>query len=156
MSVEGYVEDSFDYSSVRENVLQPLGPGGDRRYASEIFDHQMGEARTVEFKEAPEEAFLLFEGVMLFRKELVEFFDFRILVMCSTQVILERAKVRDLDHFGDIETLLEKYQKRFIPGQKKYLAENQPAQAADLIFFNDDPDYPSISLRGERKNDFFP
>ena len=55
-----------------------------------------------------------------------------------------------------MKTLLEKYQKRFIPGQKKYLAENQPAQAADLIFFNDDPDYPSISLRGERKNDFFP
>ena len=55
MSVEGYVEDSFDYSSVRENVLQPLGPGGDRRYAPEIFDHQMGEARTVEFKEAPEQ-----------------------------------------------------------------------------------------------------
>ena len=151
MSVEGYVEDSFDYSAVRKNVLQPLGPGGDRRYAPEIYDHHRGEARTVEFKEAPEEAFLLFEGVMLFRKELVEFFDFRILIMCSTRVILERAKVRDLAHFGDMETLLEKYQKRFIPGQKKYLSENQPAQFADLIFFNDDPDFPSLSVPDGKK-----
>ena len=145
LSVEGYVEDSFDYMAVREKVLQPLGPGGDRKYVPEIFDHQKGEAQTVEPREAPEDAILLFEGVMLFRKELVEFFDFRILVMCSVGVILERAKVRDLAHFGDMETLLEKYRKRFIPGQKKYLSENQPAQVADLIFFNDDPEFPSIS-----------
>jgi len=151
MSVEGYVEDSFDYLAVREKILQPLGPGGDRRYVPEIFDHQKGEAQTVEPREAPEHAILLFEGVMLLRKELVEFFDFRILVMCSVEVILERAKVRDLAHFGDMETLLEKYQKRFIPGQKKYLAENQPAQVADLIFFNDDPEFPSISQPSGKK-----
>ena len=151
MSVDGYVEDSFDYAAVREKVLQPLGPGGDRRYAPEIFDHQKGEAKTVEFKDAPEDAILLFEGVMLFRKELVDFFDFRVLVMCSVVVILERAKVRDLAHFGDMKTLLEKYEKRFIPGQKKYLSENQPAQVADVIFFNDDPEHPSISLPNGKK-----
>ena len=151
MSVEGYVEDSFDYLAVREKVLQPLGPGGDRRYAPEIFDHQKGEAKTVELKEAPEDAILLFEGVMLFRKELVEFFDFRILVMCSVNIILERAKVRDLAHFGDMKTLLEKYENRFLPGQKKYLSENQPTQVADVIFFNDDPEHPSISLPNGKK-----
>ena len=151
MSVEGYVEDSFDYLAVREKVLQPLGPDGDRRYVPEIFDHQKGEAKTVESREAPENAILLFEGVMLFRKELIDFFDYRILVMCSVNVIIERAKVRDLAHFGDLKTLLEKYQKRFIPGQKKYLSENQPAQVADVIFFNDDPEHPSISLPGGKK-----
>jgi uridine kinase len=151
MSVEGYVEDSFDYAAVREKVLRPLGPGGDRRYAPEIFDHQKGEAKTVEFKDAPEDAILLFEGVMLFRKELVDFFDFRVLVMCSVVVILERAKVRDLAHFGDMKTLLEKYENRFLPGQKKYLSENQPAQVADVIFFNDDPEHPSISLPNGKK-----
>jgi uridine kinase len=151
MSVEGYVEDSFDYMAVREKVLQPLGPDGDRRYVPEIFDHQKGEAQTVELKEASEDAILLFEGVMLFRKELVEFFDFRILVMCSVVVILERAKVRDLEHFGSLETLLKKYENRFLPGQKKYLSENQPAQVADVIFFNDDPEHPSISLPNGKK-----
>ena len=151
MSVEGYVEDSFDYAAVREKVLRPLGPGGDGRYAPEIFDHQKGEAQTVELKDAPEDAFLLFEGVMLFRKELVDFFDFRVLVMCSVVVILERAKVRDIEHFGNIETLLEKYEKRFLPGQKKYLSENQPAQVADIVFFNDDPEFPTISLPDGKK-----
>ena len=151
MSVDGYVEDSFDYAAVREKVLRPLGPGGDGRYAPEIFDHQKGEAQTVELKDAPEDAILLFEGVMLFRKELVDFFDFRVLVMCSVVVILERAKVRDIEHFGNIETLLEKYEKRFLPGQKKYLSENQPAQVADIVFFNDDPEFPTISLPDGKK-----
>ena len=71
--------------------------------------------------------------------------------MCSVVVILERAKVRDLAHFGDMKTLLEKYEKRFLPGQKKYLSENQPAQVADVIFFNDDHEHPSISLPNGKK-----
>lgn len=151
MSVRGYVQDSFDYVAVREKVLRPLGPGGNRKYVPEIFDHQKGEAQTVEPREATEDAILLFEGVMLLCKELIDFFDFRILVMCSVEVILERAKVRDLRHFGDMETLLEKYEQRFIPGQKEYLAENQPEQVADLIFLNDDPESPSISLPNGKK-----
>ena len=76
MSVEGYVEDSFDYLAVREKVLQPLGPDGDRRYLPEIFDHQKGEAKTLELKDAPEDTILFFEGVMLFRKEMVDYFRF--------------------------------------------------------------------------------
>ena len=48
MSVEGYVDDSFDYTAVREKVLQPLGPGGNRKYVPEIFDHQKGEAKIQE------------------------------------------------------------------------------------------------------------
>ncbi|MBT3637277.1 MAG: hypothetical protein HN531_10080 [Opitutae bacterium] len=71
--------------------------------------------------------------------------------MCSVEVILERAKIRDLAHFGDMETLIEKYEQRVVPGQKKYLAENQPTQVAELIFFNSDPESPSISLPNGKK-----
>lgn len=151
MSVDGYVEDSFDYLAVREKVLQPLGPGGNGWYCPQIFDHQKGEMLMPVTCEATTDSILLFEGVMLFRKELVDFFDFRILIICSEKVILERAKVRDLAHFGDVETLLEKYGKRFLPGQKRYFSESQPEEVADLIFFNDDPEKPTLSLPNEKK-----
>tara|TARA_B100000902_G_scaffold216521_1_gene205829 strand:+ start:281 stop:967 length:687 start_codon:yes stop_codon:yes gene_type:complete len=151
MSVDGYVEDSFDYMAVREKVLQPLGPGGNGWYCPEIFDHQKGETVKPVTRETAVDSILLFEGVMLFREELVDFFDFRILIICSDKVILERAKVRDLPHFGDVETLLEKYGKRFLPGQKRYFSESQPEQVADLLFFNDDPEKPSLSLLNEKK-----
>jgi uridine kinase len=151
MSVRGYVEDSFDYLAVREKVLQPLGPGGSGCYCPQIFDHQKGELINPVSNQAAIDSILLFEGVMLFRKELVNFFDFRILVMCSVEVILERAKVRDLTHFGDIETLLEKYENRFIPGQNSYFLENKPDQVTDLLFLNDDPQSPTISISDGKK-----
>ena len=151
MSVDGYVEDSFDYLAVREKVLRPLGPDGNGWYCPEIFDHQKGETIKPVTREAAVDSILLFEGVMLFRKELVDFFDFRILIMCSEKVILERAKVRDLDHFGNLEILLEKYGKRFLPGQNRYFSESQPEQVADLLFFNDKPEKPNLSLPNEKK-----
>lgn len=151
MSAQGYVEDSFDYLAVREKVLQPLGPAGSGCYCSQIFDHQKGESIHPVSNQAPVDSILLFEGVMLFRKELVNFFDYRILVMCSVEVILERAKVRDLAHFGDIETLLEKYEKRFIPGQNRYFLENKPDLVSDILLVNDDPQSPTISTSEEKK-----
>ena len=91
---------------------------------------------------------------MLFRKELIEFFDFRILVMCSPQVILERAKVRDLAHFGDMKTLLEKYQKRFIPGQKNTFRRTNPLRLRISSFSTTTPISRTFLYRTERKNDF--
>ena len=73
MSVEGYLEDSFDYQAVREKVLRPLGPGGNGQYLEEIYDHRRGEAKQAQTLRAPNESILLFEGVMLFRPELRNF-----------------------------------------------------------------------------------
>ena len=139
------MEDSFDYPAVREKILKPLGPGGNRWYSPEIFDHQKGESVKPVLREASVDSILLFEGVMLLREELIDFFDFRILVICSEKVILERAKIRDLEHFGNLETLLEKYGHRFIPGQKKHLDKNRPERTAHLLFFNDDHKKPRLT-----------
>jgi uridine kinase len=40
LSPEGYYHDSFDYDAVRRVVLGPLGPGGDRRYRTGVFDYR--------------------------------------------------------------------------------------------------------------------
>lgn len=32
LSPEGYYRDAFDYDAVHAQLLEPLGPGGDRRY----------------------------------------------------------------------------------------------------------------------------
>ncbi|MBT3568348.1 MAG: uridine kinase [Opitutae bacterium] len=146
MSVEGYVEDSFDYSAVHKCVLEPLGPEGSLGYQSEIFDHATGTRKKSDQVLASPDAILLFEGVMLFRKEIANAFDYRILVDTTFEVALERAKTRDLKHFGNMQTLLEKYTRRFIPGQKRYLAECRPAEQANAIFQNDDPYRPKIKF----------
>ena len=146
MSVEGYVEDSFDYAAVRKCVLNPLGPEGSLSYQPEIYDHAKETGKPPNSISASSDAILLFEGVMLFRKEIVNAFDYRILVDTTFEVALERAKTRDLKHFGNMQTLLDKYTRRFIPGQKRYLAECQPAAKANVILANDDPEWPELKF----------
>ena len=137
-SVDGYLEDSFDFEAVRRCVLDPLGPGGNRLYRVEVYDHKTEQAREVPVVAADSRAILVFEGVTLFRREIAASFDFKILVQTSFEVALERAKTRDLAHFGDMETLLTKYNQRFIPAQRHYLKESRAASEADLVVGNDD------------------
>lgn len=147
LSVEGYVEDSFDHAAVRRCVLDPLGPGGSLRYCPEVYDHAVGEARESSWVQVPADAVLVFEGVMLFRDELVDAFDYKILLETSHRVALERAKVRDLDHFGSLDRLFSKYTQRFQPGQDLYRARCRPEEMADMILNNDDLACPSLYTR---------
>ena len=146
MSVEGYVEDSFDYESVRKYVLDPLGPKGNLNYMPEVYDHAKETGKPRNSVLASPDSILLFEGVMLFREELANAFDYKILVDTSFEVALERAKARDLKHFGSMRTLMDKYTRRFIPGQKRYLTECRPETQANVIFRNDDPSRPGIKF----------
>jgi uridine kinase len=147
MSVEGYVEDSFDYAAVRKCVLDPLGPEGNLVYLPEIFDHAKETGKPRNSVLASVDAILLFEGVMLFRQDITSAFDYRILVDTSFDVDLKRAKKRDLKHFGDMKTLLDKYTRRFIPGQKRYIEEHRPEETVDIIVGNDNPDDPTLRFR---------
>jgi len=147
MSVEGYLEDSFDYAAVRKCVLDPLGPEGKLNYLPEIHDHALGTTKQSDPVVASPDAILLFEGVMLFREELANAFDYKILVDTSFEVALERAKTRDLNHFGSMQILMDKYTHRFIPGQKRYLEECRPEEMADMIVGNEDTENITLKLR---------
>ncbi len=146
MSVEGYVEDSFNYGAVRACVLDPLGSEGDLRYCAEVYDHHAGKVRDVPWVSAERDAILVFEGVMLFREELVDAFDYKILIETSPAVALERARKRDLEHFGDVQTLESKYTQRFQPGQDLYRQQCRPEDLADLVVDNDDWGSPVVRV----------
>ena len=144
MSVEGYVEDSFNYGAVRACVLDPLGPEGDLRYQAQVYDHQAGEVREAPWVPVGMGCILVFEGVMLFREELVDALDFKILLETSHAVALERARVRDLAHFGDLGTLESKYTRRFQPGQDLYRQRCRPEELADMVVDNGDWESPVV------------
>jgi uridine kinase len=147
MSVEGYVEDSFDYAAVRKCVLDPLGPQGNLSYLPEVYDLALGATKQSDPVFASPHAILLFEGVMLFREELANHFDYKIFVDTSFKVALERAKTRDLKHFGSMQILMNKYAHRFTPGQTRYLEECRPEEMADMIVGNEDTENITLKLR---------
>ena len=150
MSVEGYVEDSFDYASVREKVLIPLGPEGNLQFQKEIFDQRKEQRRKTDLSRASAKSILVFEGVMLFNRELVDLFDYRILVDCSEQEILKRARIRDLEHFKSLEILEPKYARRFLPGQRIHMVQNRPQERAHAILQNDELENPILQFKSIR------
>ena len=146
-SPEGYLDDSFDYEAVKENLLAPLGPGGDLRYRTAVFDF-----RTESLVESPvltarKDALLIFDGVFLLRRELERYWDFAVFVDAGFDVTMDRALTRDLALFGSAEAVRERYETRYIPGERLYLERHAPRERADVVMVNDDPANASLRWR---------
>ena len=151
MSIKGYIEDSFDYKSVCKEILIPLGPKGDGMYREGIFDYKKEQLAEKSTSLAPIDSILIFEGVMLFNNKLKDMFDYRILVHCSEDEVMKRAKERDHEHFGSIDILKEKYFQRFLPGQRIHVEKNKPHETADAVIFNSNPENPIIKFNSPYK-----
>lgn len=144
LSPEGYYYDSFDHNAIKKNLLLPLGPGGTRGYRTKVFDFRNDSPVTSPLMHAPEDAVLLFDGLFLLRPELKDQWDLCIFIHIDFNVALHRALGRDLPLLGSRETIVERYEKRYIPGQKIYLQQCQPQKIAHIIIDNNGPQNPRM------------
>ncbi|SBW29179.1 uridine kinase [Candidatus Protofrankia californiensis] len=144
LSPEGYFFDSFDYAALRRLVIDPLGPGGDRRFRSAAFDHRSDIARAVPEQTAARNAVLLLDGVFLLREELRTCWEISVFVQVSPAESLRRALDRDVALFGSTDAVRERYERRYLPGQELYRALAAPMDTADVVMDNADPDLPVI------------
>ncbi len=126
LSPEGYYYDSFDYDAVKELLLRPLGPNGNRLYRTQIFDYQNNQSIPAQPQVASSNAILLFDGVFLLRPELVDFWDVTIFVQIAPETAVARAIQRDSAAMGGVAETIERYTRRYLPGQQLYLAACQP------------------------------
>jgi uridine kinase len=149
-SPEGYYLDSFDHDAVRATLLDPLGPAGDRRYRTAVFDHRTDRPVAAPVESAPRSALLLFDGVFLQRPELRDGFDLSIFVTVSVDEVLRRALERDVPLLGARDEVERRYRTRYIPGQRLYVADARPDAIADVLVRNDDPVAPVLERVGGR------
>ncbi|UCF69782.1 MAG: uridine kinase [candidate division WOR-3 bacterium] len=143
-SPEGYYMDSFDHTAIKEYLLQPLGSDGTGTYRTSVFDFRSDSPLLPPLKSAPDDAVLLFDGVFLLRPELRAHWDIRVFLHIDFDTSLRRALGRDLRLFGSKKSLVERYEKRYIPGQKIYLRQARPERLADLVIDNNDPNRPVL------------
>ena len=87
---------------------------------------------------AEPDAILLLDGVFLMRPELNDLWDFRIFLEIGFEVSLERAVRRNAEGIASEEALRERYEKRYIPGQRLYLDSVKPREIADLVIVSED------------------
>jgi uridine kinase len=148
-SAEGYYQDSFDHETLRAALLEPLGPGGDRRYRSAAFDHRTDAPVAAPVGVAAPDAVLLFDGVFLLRPELRDAWDLRVFVTVPEEEMLRRAVVRDAELFGSPSEVEHRYRTRYIPGQRLYFASACPLETADVVVHNTDPERPVLEADPE-------
>lgn len=132
-SGEGCYFDAHDWAALKRVLLDPLGPGGDRRFRRAVDDRSpVGTASA--------DAVLVFDGVFLLRPEVVDRWDLRVFVSTELEKTVERAVVRE--GRADVE---RRWRERYIPAQRLYFAAARPAEQADFIVHNDDPRRPVVA-----------
>lgn len=140
----GYYQDSFDYRALWDQLLLPLGPGGNRTYRTGVFDYRSDAVARASPREAGEGDVLLFDGVFLFRPELVDGWDLKVFVAVDPAVALERAVERDPSSRSDPDRFRAHYRSRYLEGNRIYLDAVRPQELAELVVRNDDVDAPRL------------
>jgi uridine kinase len=146
--------DAYDHAALRRRLLDPLGPGGSRRYRRRWHDGwNEGEIDEPE-RTAPDDAVLLVDGVFLLRPELAGFWDVRIFVDVDAEQGLARGVERDLvfeapeTRAAGRERRIRVWRERYLPADDAYQRDVQPTILADAVVDNRDPAAPRLRLRG--------
>ena len=145
-SPEGCYFDNHDYDALNRVLLDPLGPGGDRRFQHAVYDRTTDTAQSLPPSTAPADAVLVFDGVFLLRPELIDRWDLRIFVSTAFEATVDRALIREQGVLSaaDVE---RRWRERYIPSQQFYFATVRPTDHADIVVRNDDLQQPAWASR---------
>ncbi|MFC0006852.1 nucleoside/nucleotide kinase family protein [Micromonospora siamensis] len=140
-SAEGCYVDAHDHGSLNRVLLDPLGPGGDRRFRTAVYDHGTDTVLSPPVGTAPADAVLILDGVFLMRPELVDRWDLSIFVSTALDTTVDRAVIRErrVSSRADVE---RRWRERYLPAQRLYLATARPTDHVDIVVRNDDPRRP--------------
>jgi uridine kinase len=145
-SAEGCYFDTHDYHALNRVLLDPLGPGGDRRFQNAVYDRTTDTALSPPVTTAPADAVLVFDGVFLMRPELIDRWDLRIFVSTALQKTVDRAVIRERQMASRAE-VQRRWRERYIPSQQFYFATVRPTDHVDIIVHNDEPQQPVWETR---------
>lgn len=116
LSPEGYYLDAFDVERLHAHVLSIGGPP---------------------------ELVVVADGIFLQRPELVGLWDATVWVDADLAAAATRARKRDIIGTESLERELERYDRRYLPAQQRYIEEQRPHERATFVLRNTgltDPD----------------
>jgi uridine kinase len=146
-SAEGWYNHSTDLGALHQVLLDPLGLDGDRRIQRAVYDKAADIAVSPPVTTAAIDAVLLFDGVFLLRKELLDRWDLRIFVSATFEKALDRSRIRDRTPLMSADEVEQRYRRRYLPSQQFYFETARPTEHADVIVYNDEPRRPAWEAR---------
>lgn len=145
-SAEGCYFDAHDTEALNRVLLDPLGPGGDRRFRHTVYDRAADTELSPPVTTARADAVLVFDGVFLMRPELIDRWDLCVFVSTALEKTVDRAVIREhpVSSRAEVE---RRWRERYIPAQQLYFATAHPTEHADIVVHNDDPRRPIWETR---------
>jgi len=143
-SPSGFYEDSYDLPLLRRVLLDPLGPGGNRRVRTAARDVATDAELDPPVLEVAAGGVLLLDGIFLHRPQLRDVWDLSVWVEAPFEVTYARMAVRD----GCPPDPDDPRNARYRLGQQLYLDACDPAARADLVLENADPANPVLTRAG--------
>lgn len=113
-----------------DDFLQPESARYAREFTAEGYYHDSFDYNAFRAAVIAAPRPLVVDGVFLQRPELDDLWDLRIWIDVSFEVALQRAVVRDAVLFDDVR---DRYERRYQPGQRLYLAKVDPRSRADIV-----------------------
>lgn len=139
-SPQGFWLDSYDYPALRQRVLDPLGPGGSRRYRRASRDPVSDQPVDPVTEVADPGAVVVVDGLFLHRDDLAGSWDLSVFLDVPFAASVARLAERDGSH-PDPE---HPSQARYVGGQRPYFAAAHPRERADIVPDVTDPDTPAV------------
>ena len=144
LSPQGFYQDSFNYPALIEVLLTPLGPTGDRRYRTAVFNLKQDQPVERAWKTAHRDTILVIDGIFLLRPRLMPYWDLTIYLDVDFTHSMARGVHRDTAFYGSLEEAERRYRQRYIPGQQFYHQAAQPLDKADILIDNNDVEAPEF------------
>jgi len=141
--ITSYIEYAFNLEFILKNILKP-------RIVNKTFSLLDLDTDEYSFEKKiriSEESIVLFEGVLLFRDPIKDYFDLKIFIDISFNEVLNRAVIRDYHIFG--EETKSRYETKYIPIQKLYIKKWNPKGQSQIIIDNNDYNNP-IFIQNKR------
>ncbi|HSZ03924.1 MAG TPA: hypothetical protein VK778_01840 [Solirubrobacteraceae bacterium] len=129
-----YYHRSFDLTRLVECLLEPVRAAGHLTATLDLIDLPSDSRTVTRDYEVETESTLLVEGVFLMRPELVSYWDFSIVLTAPERTTLARAAARDKALWGG--AVEQRYERKYIPAQRRYEQECDPMGNADLVIDN--------------------
>jgi uridine kinase len=140
-SPEGFFLDSYRYDELERVLLAPLAPGGSRRYRRAVYDVVAESPVDAPVEVAAPDSILVFDGIFLHRPELRHHWDLSIYLDAPFDVTIPRGARRGT---GSPDPHAAS-NRRYVEGQRLYLASCDPAGQANVVIDHADLDHPRIT-----------
>lgn len=139
-----YYDEGYDYAVFRAWLLDPLGPGGNRRCCTAMLDSFNDVLLPEVWQDLTEDAIVVVDGIFLLHPELAAHWEYLIWLDVDIETMVARARLRDASWVGSPEAVDRRYRQFRQPLSEYYERLARPTDRMQAIVDNRNLAHPRL------------